>query len=257
MIPGAHDGQVVLDVQDLAVRVGGTSVLSSVSFTVVDRIREGCTTGQVVSILGPSGVGKTRLLRVLAGLDAPDGGTVTGSVTSAPVGMVFQDYPLLRHRTVRENLELGGTIGGLSRGEAAARANELLALVKLEARAEHYPHELSGGQRQRAAIAQQLAVPRRLLLLDEPFSGLDPKALAAVSELIVDAANMHQLNTVLLVTHDIRAALAVSDTVLLLGPGQRGGTVVGRWDLVELGVAWGVAGAQALTPIEREIAARF
>ncbi|APR76134.1 Ferric iron ABC transporter, ATP-binding protein [Minicystis rosea] len=267
MIRGSHNGEVVLDVRDVRQSLGGAPVLDGVSFSLVDRIREGTTTGQIASLLGPSGVGKTRLLRLLAGLDAPDAGTILGiggrPVAPAEVGLVFQDYPLLDHRTVMGNLELAGAIGGLG-AERHDRARELLALVGLSHRAGYYPAELSGGQRQRAAIAQQMMVPRRLLLLDEPFSGLDPTAIRAVTRLLTDVANEHQLNTVVIVTHDVRAALAVSDTVVLLGRGRgsrgrRGGaTVAATYDLVDLGVAWGEnQGTRDLVSIEREIESRF
>lgn len=266
MIRGATNGEVVLDVSSVSLRLGGATVLDGVSFTLVDRIREGATTGQVASILGPSGVGKTRLLRLLAGLDRPDRGSITG-VGGAPllmgeVGYVFQDYPLLDHRTVTGNLELAGKIAGLE--DPRARARELLDLVGLSHRAGYYPARLSGGQRQRAAIAQQMMAPRRLLLLDEPFSGLDPVAVRAVQKLIKDVADAHQHNTVVLVTHDVRAALSVSDTLILLGrgegaPGRRGGaSVAAAYDLVDLGVAWGEAeGTADLASLEREIDARF
>lgn len=267
MIQGACNGEVVLDVCDVRLSLGGAPVLDGVSFTLLDRIREGTTTGQIACLLGPSGVGKTRLLRILAGLDAPDAGAVRGlggaPVSPAAVGLVFQDYPLLEHRTVLGNLELAGAIGGLGAARGA-RARELLELVGLSHRAGYYPAELSGGQRQRAAIAQQMMAPRRLLLLDEPFSGLDPPALRAVTALVRAVADAHQLNTVVIVTHDVRAALAVSDTLVLLGRrrdagGRRGGaTVAATYDLVELGVAWGAAeGTGALGRLEREIEARF
>jgi polar amino acid transport system ATP-binding protein/sulfate transport system ATP-binding protein len=267
MIRGAKNGEVVLDVRGVRLSLAGAPVLDDVTFSLVDRIREGTTTGQIASLLGPSGVGKTRLLRLLAGLDAPDAGEIRGiggkPVEASQVGLVFQDYPLLDHRTVLGNLELAGAIGGL--GEARhARARELLELVGLAHRAGYYPSELSGGQRQRAAIAQQMMAARRLLLLDEPFSGLDPAAIRSVTKLVTDVANAHQLNTVVIVTHDVRAALAVSDTLVLLGRkrgarGRRGGaTVAATYDLVDLGVAWGAAeGSRDLASLEREIEGRF
>ncbi len=260
MIAGATTGDVVLSVKNVRVAREENVVLDGVTFDVVDRIREGRTTGQVVSLLGPSGIGKTTLLRVIAGLDRPDRGEVHGpggaALSRRDVGVVFQDYPLLRHRTVEDNLVVAARVGGLDAGRARRRVKELLARVGLEDRVGHYPGQLSGGQRQRAAIAQQLVLARRVLLLDEPFSGLDPAALADVSELVVEVANDHELNTVVVVTHDVRAALSVSDTIVLLGSSARtgGARVEATYDLVELGIAWQSGDARDL---EREIATRF
>lgn len=263
MIRGASNGDVVLDVRDLRTSIGGAKVLDGVSFTLVDRVREGTITGQIASVLGPSGVGKTRLLRALAGLDVIDGGAVFGAahrpLDPRDVGLVFQDYPLLDHRTVLGNLELAGAIHGLGR-ERRARAMELLKIVGLEGQEDRYPSELSGGQRQRAAIAQQVMVPRKLLLLDEPWSGLDPRAMASVTKLVVDVANLRQDNTVLIVTHDVRAAIAVSDTIVILGKARRdgGAEVKATYDLVELGIAWGSSeGPMTAATLEEEIRARF
>ena len=264
------DGQVLLEVADLSLRLGGALILDRLSMTVHDRVRPGATTGQIVAVLGPSGVGKTRLLRLLAGLDAPDGGTIRGAegtpLGAGKVGLVFQDYPLLRHRTVRSNLEVAGFANGLARDEAAERARSLLESFRLGDRASFYPAQLSGGQRQRVAIAQQLVSPKRLLLLDEPFSGLDPTALDEVIRLIIEVANRDELNTVLVVTHDIRAALTVTDTLFMLGrdrapegkvvPGAR---IQACYDLVARGLCWreNVQELPAFAPLEREIRERF
>ncbi|HEY3351999.1 MAG TPA: ATP-binding cassette domain-containing protein [Polyangia bacterium] len=266
----AAPAPIVLTVKDVALQLGGVQILDRVSFEVVDRTRPGIVTGQVVGVLGPSGVGKTRLLRIIAGLDPPDAGSVAGvggrPVEAGHVGFVFQNYPLLRHRTVQQNLEIAGRANGLARGEARDRALVLLKSFKLAERARYYPALLSGGERQRVAIAQQLVKPKQLLLMDEPFSGLDPATLDDVIRLIIEVANMDDLNTILVVTHDIRAALIASDTLLVLGrertpegkavPGAR---IRDSYDLVARGLAWQaqVERLPAFAPLEHEIRERF
>lgn len=267
MIPGASIGEMVLGVRDVCIQRGETRVLDRVSFEVFDRIREGRITGQVVSLLGPSGIGKTTLLRVLAGLESPERGTAVGyrgsTLDAQSVGIVFQHYPLLAHRTVEANLVLAGRVSGLEEKRAKGRARELMERLGIEDRARFYPAELSGGQRQRAAIAQQLVLPRRVLLLDEPFSGLDPAALADVGALITEVANERELNTVVVVTHDVRAALRVSDTIILLGAAandaRAGASVRKIYDLVDLGLAWehGQKAPGAVAELEHEIEMRF
>jgi NitT/TauT family transport system ATP-binding protein len=263
--------EVLLDVAKVSLVLGESRILDDLSFHVVDRVREGCITGQVVGLLGPSGVGKTRLLRIIAGLDSPNKGTVRGKdkaeLPPGSVGYIFQDYPLLEHRTVQSNLELAGRIGGMSPANAKKRASELLATFKLSDRGNFYPAQLSGGQRQRVAIAQQIMQPRQLLLMDEPFSGLDPAALEAVMRLIVEVANMDELNTIVLVTHDIRAAMAVSDTLHMLGRERKkederttsGARVLHTYDMVELGLAWkeDLQRMPEFARLEHEIKAKF
>ncbi len=266
----ATRGEVLLDVKALKLTLGGSLILDGVSFEVIDWVREGTTTGQIVSLLGPSGVGKTRVLRILAGLDAPNSGAVLGKdgkpLEAGSVGVVFQDYPLLRHHTVEGNLELAGAIGGLDGAESRKRTKELLKVFGLTERASFYPAQLSGGQKQRVAIAQQLVVPRQLLLMDEPFSGLDPAALEDVMKLLVDVANLHELNTIVVITHDIRAAMAVSDTLYMLGRDRKpdgtlipGARIQATYDLVELDLAWkaDVQSLPTFVALEREIKAKF
>lgn len=265
------EGDVLLAVKDVALTLGEKLVLNGLSLDVVDRKRDGMVCGQVVGLLGPSGVGKTRLLRLLAGLDAPDKGTITGH-NGAPwdfskVGYVFQDYPLLEHRSVQSNLELAGKLADMPDDAAKKRVAQLIEHFGLGDRRNAYPMELSGGQRQRASIAQQLVAPRTFLLMDEPFSGLDPAALIDVSKLIVDAANLDDENTVILVTHDIRAALLVSDTLFVLGRDRdekREGFVPGahvqfKYDLVERGLAYqlNVEDKPEFVALERELRSHF
>ena len=137
--------------------------------------------GEIVALLGPSGCGKTTLLRLIAGFERPDGGSVTvdGRLVASPaawvapearrVGMVFQDYALFPHLTVAGNVGFG-----LPRRTRASRVPELLTIVGLDGLERRYPHELSGGQQQRVALARALAPAPELVLLDEPWSNVDP-----------------------------------------------------------------------------------
>lgn len=263
-------GETLLSVQNVSLRLGGFPVLAGVNLEIKDRLRPGVTTGQLVGVLGPSGVGKTRLLRIIAGLDAPDTGSVHGPkgapLPQGSVGVVFQNYPLLRHRTIQGNLELAGRVGGLTSKAAAERSKYLLERFGLTARAKYYPAQLSGGQRQRVAIAQQLVCPRQLLLMDEPFSGLDPATLDEVIQLVIEVANLHELNTIAVVTHDIRAAMIVADTLFMLGrasdeKGQKiaGANVQASYDLVARGLAWqpDIERLPDFLPLEKEIKGRF
>jgi polar amino acid transport system ATP-binding protein/sulfate transport system ATP-binding protein len=238
---------VVLSVDHVSLTLGETQVLRDVSLQVRDLVRPGCVTGQVVGLLGPSGVGKTQLFRVLAGLQPPTRGAVKvdveqQAVRAGMVGVVAQDYPLFEHRTVLGNLLVASHRPAQ---EAQGQAARLLERFGLTAQAGLFPGQLSGGQRQRAAIAQQFMCSEHLLLMDEPFSGLDPLASAAVRELIAEVASQDTLNTILLTTHDIAAAVEVCDHLWLLGrdrdsqgralPGAR---VQQTIDLVERGLAW-------------------
>ena len=169
----------LLSLQGVKKSYGDTQVLCDVNYEVKDVHRNGVLQGQVVGLLGPSGVGKSTLLRIIAGLEAPDSGKILIGPQQLPtragqVGVVAQNYPLFEDRSVMDNLLLGGRQGGLSRSDAQKKAMEILERFGLSHRANVYPMQLSGGQRQRAAIAQQLLCSSHLLILDEPFSGLDP-----------------------------------------------------------------------------------
>jgi polar amino acid transport system ATP-binding protein/sulfate transport system ATP-binding protein len=266
----AGAGDVLLDVEDVCLKLGENQILEKVSFQVKDRVRPGLVTGQVVGLLGPSGVGKTRLIRLIAGLDRPDTGSITGihkqPLTAGSVGVVFQDYPLLRHHTVLGNMVVAGIANGLARAEAEAKARALLERFGLGDRFGFFPAQLSGGQRQRVAIAQQMMRQKQLLLMDEPFSGLDPVTLSEVTKLLVEVANMDELNTVVVVTHDVRSALVVSDTVFMLGRNRgpdakavSGACIQHCYDLVVEGLAWrpGIEGEQHFREVEHEVRDRF
>ena len=192
--------------------------------------------GEVVALLGPSGCGKTTLLRLIAGFERPDGGSiaVAGRPVSAPgiwvapearkVGMVFQDYALFPHLTVAANVGFG-----VPRRQRAERVPELLSIVGLTGLDRRYPHELSGGQQQRVALARALAPSPELVLLDEPWSNVDPflreTLRAEVSEIIRPLGV-----TVLLVTHDREEAFSLADRIALM----RDGTIVQEGTAEEL-----------------------
>jgi NitT/TauT family transport system ATP-binding protein len=265
-----HKG-TLLKVENVSVAKSGVPILRDVNLEIRDIVRPDKTVGQVVGLLGPSGIGKTTLFRVLAGLDAPDTGKVLIGEEQKPVargrvGVVAQHYPLFAHRTVLGNLMVAGKQAGLSGEQAREKAQGFLKRFGLEDKAKHYPPQLSGGQRQRVAIAQQFMCSENLLLLDEPFSGLDPMAVDRVSELLNEVACMHELNTIIVVTHDIGAALEVADTIWLMGrdrdpqgniiPGAR---IQESYNLIERGLAWrdGIATTPEFMLMMREIRARF
>jgi polar amino acid transport system ATP-binding protein/sulfate transport system ATP-binding protein len=261
---------VLLDVDDVWLKLGTSQILQGVTLQVRDRVRPGEITGQVVALLGPSGVGKTRLIRLIAGLDRADKGRISGvkkePLEAGTVGVVFQNYPLLRHRTVLGNMLVAGIANGMRRDEAEAKARTLLERFGLKERLNFYPAQLSGGQRQRVAIAQQLMQQKQLLLMDEPFSGLDPVTLGEVIKLLNEVANMDELNTVMVVTHDIHSALVVADTMFMLGRNRSaddkivsGACVQCCYDLVVEGLAWrpGVEREPRFREVEHEVKERF
>jgi NitT/TauT family transport system ATP-binding protein len=264
-------GATILQASGIRLTLGGNVILRDVSLEVKDLRRPGRIAGQVVGLLGPSGIGKTRLFRILAGLDVPDHGSVLIGEEGLPVqrgmvGVVAQRYPLFDHRTVLGNLLVAGRQGGLSGAAAKEKAFGFLKRFGLEDKARLYPCQLSGGQQQRVAIAQQFMCSEHFLLMDEPFSGLDPIAVDRVSELIAEVANLHELNTIIVVTHDIAAAIEVADTLWLLGrdrdasgriiPGAR---IQESYNLVERGLAWrkGINTTPEFMDLLREIVARF
>ena len=184
--------------------------------------------GEFVALLGPSGCGKTTLLRLIAGFEAPDAGAVdvagrrvAGNGTWVPpekrrVGMMFQDYALFPHLTVAANIGFG-----VDRSRRSARVREVSACVGLDGLEQRYPHELSGGQQQRVALARALAPEPELVLLDEPWSNVDPSLRASLRDEIVALLRTLDVTTVL-VTHDREEAFSIADRIALM----RDGTVV-------------------------------
>ncbi|MCO5331909.1 MAG: ABC transporter ATP-binding protein [Ilumatobacteraceae bacterium] len=202
----------------MTVRFGERTVLDRVSLNVAD--------GEVVALLGPSGSGKSTLLRVIAGLLVPDGGSVWVDgidVSAVPahrrqIGMVFQDEQLFPHLTVAANVGFGLRMQGRPKGEIASRVAELLDLVGLPSLADRHVTKLSGGEAKRVALARSLAPQPRVLLLDEPLTGLDRDLH---DRLAADLATLLRATgtTALLVTHDPDEAATIADRTVRWSPG--------------------------------------
>ena len=201
------------------------------AFTAVDHVDLHIETGELLALLGPSGSGKTSLLRMIAGLEAPDAGTVsfqgkdaTGThARDRQVGFVFQHYALFGHLTIFENIAFGLRVRPrkLRQSETAIRkkVDSLLALVQLDWLADRYPHQLSGGQRQRVALARALAVEPRVLLLDEPFGALDARVRQELRRWLRRLHDEVHVTSVF-VTHDQEEALEVADRVVVMNRGR-------------------------------------
>ena len=241
--------QVLLDVQvDNFEYHSGQPVLKNIHQQVRNITRPGVAQGQVVAILGPSGIGKSTLFELIAGLRAPQKGSIQTydaakaalvPVEDGMVGMVYQSYELFPFLTVRGQLELGARKGNLSGDEAAKKVDFYLDHFRLRDHSRKYPNQLSGGQRQRLAIAQQLLCSTSVLLMDEPFSGLDPLLKNSICELIADVAQLDELMTIIIVSHDIEPTMAIADTVWLMGKTADGSaSIVETIDMMKLGFCW-------------------
>ena len=211
--------RLALRCSGLTKRFAGVTALTDASLEV--------TEGTLLALLGPSGCGKTTLLRLIAGLDRPDAGTVeigdrlveAAGVHAPPeerqVGLVFQEYALFPHLSVADNVAFG-----LARGQdRKARVQDLLGQVGLDGLGSRMPHELSGGQQQRVALARALAPGPRLIMLDEPFSNLDPALREGVRREVRRVLRAAEA-TAIFVTHDQEEALSLADEVAVMMNGR-------------------------------------
>jgi len=179
---------------------------------------------------------------------------------------VSQQYVLYRHRTVMGNLMIAAKQRGLNDADAKQKCQEMLEQFDIAHRANMYPAQLSGGQRQRVAIAQQLLCSEHFLLMDEPTAGLDPISKRKVCSFVNKVANQHDLNTILVVTHDIRAAISMADTIWLMGRDRdaegniiSGAKIKEEFCLIDRGLMWhpDVMSAPRFIETEREILHKF
>ncbi|TCL65250.1 ABC transporter ATP-binding protein [Rhizobium sp. BK251] len=218
-----NDKPAALDLKNISRRFGRTKALHDLSLTI--------RKGEIVCLVGHSGCGKSTLLRIVAGIEAPDTGTVRmhGEEVAGPsgfvqpehrrIGFVFQDYALFPHLTVEENIGFGLTRYELRK--AGQRIGELIDRLGLKEMVDRYPHTLSGGEQQRVALARALARDPRVMLLDEPFSNLDRALRERVRRDTLSLLRELQ-TTAIIVTHDPEEALSSGDRVVLM----RGGEIV-------------------------------
>lgn len=232
-----------LEVRHLSRAFDGRSVVDDVSLSILP--------GQVTCLLGPSGCGKSTTLRMIAGVDMQDAGEIyvdgkliCDTVFRVPperrqIGLMFQDFALFPHLSVAANVAFG--LGG-DEASKRARVRELLARVGLSRFEEAYPHELSGGEQQRVALARALAPRPKIMLMDEPFSGLDNRLRDEIRDETLDVLKQED-TAVLLVTHEPDEAMRMADEIALM----RGGKIVQR------GAPYNIYNA----PVDREAVAFF
>jgi sulfate transport system ATP-binding protein len=210
---------VSISLKHLTKHYGSTNAVEDVSAEIVH--------GSLTAVLGPSGSGKSTLLKLISGLERPDQGSVVidgEDVTDVDprhrdIGFCFQHYAPFRHMNVTKNVGFGLKVRKRSPKEIDARVKELLALVKLEHKAKHYPAQLSGGERQRMALARALAIEPRVLLLDEPFGALDAVVRAELRHWVKELHQQIHVTTVL-VTHDQQEAMEVADQLIVMRSGR-------------------------------------
>src|SRR3954471_8159377 len=212
-------GQPLLRIEGVAKTFG--------TFRAVDGVSLDIKAGEFFALLGPSGCGKTTLLRMLAGFEAPDQGRILlggKDIAQAlpherPINMMFQNYALFPHLSVRDNIAFGLKRAGMARADIATRVAEMIALVKLDGLERRKPDQLSGGQKQRVALARALARHPKLLLLDEPLAALDKKLREETQAELM--ALQRQLGlTFVIVTHDQDEAMSMADRIGVMRDGR-------------------------------------
>ncbi len=235
---------ILLHAENVSLSYNEKIILRDINFSIRDIVRPGLSQGQVVSLIGRSGIGKTQLFRLLAGFQKPTSGTIrlrnNETVKAGDMGVIFQNYYLFEWRTVYHSLELAAKQNPLLKEKEKETIDGYAAQFNLKDELQKFPQQLSGGQRQRASIIQQLLKGSDFLLLDEPFSGLDVCVLDKVTGLLLQVSISDEFKTLIIVSHDIATSVAISDTVLIMGSehGKPGATIRREIDLVERDLAW-------------------
>lgn len=242
-------GQTIFKAENVNHYFGTKTVLRDLSFEIKNIQRTGVKQGQIIALLGPSGIGKTQLFKILTGLSKPlEGkvsiGTELKEIEVGDVGIIAQDYPLFFNHTVYTNLALAIKQSNDSTN-ITDRIIEALTRFNMQDKLYSYPAELSGGQRQRIAILQQILCGHKFLLMDEPFSGLDIVMKDEVKQIIQEISLMDEENTIIIISHNIAEAVDVADEIWIMGYDKDcngnnidGARIQHSFDLKESGLAW-------------------
>jgi ABC-type nitrate/sulfonate/bicarbonate transport system ATPase subunit len=234
--------ELILSVNDVDLSYDSKRILNNINIDIHNITRPNTTQGQIVSICGRSGIGKSSLFKLLTGFQKPDKGEIRIGVDQhhiqmGEVGIVPQDYKILNHRTIYDNLSI-------AMGKNKDKKDIIHGYAEyfeLTPHLQKFPGDLSGGQRQRASILQQVLTGNQFILFDEPFSGLDSLMKDKVIELLLKVSCLHELNTLIIVSHDIESSCAISDTVFIMAKCEgdnQGATITKKYDFLEMGLAY-------------------
>ncbi|RZK38380.1 MAG: ABC transporter ATP-binding protein [Pedobacter sp.] len=253
--------ETLLYIENLSVAYDDHVIIKDITLTEKDVVRDGIEhTGQVIAFVGRSGRGKSTFFKAITGLVSCKTGkilikdfeatepNVAKVVKEGNIGFVDQKYTLFRHKTVKQTLKFALRKTSLTETEKEAKIKEYIEKWGLDTCVDKYPNELSGGQRQRTAIIEQLFSSDQFIVMDEPFSGLDVGNIQEVKKSFELLSSTSDFNTVIFSTHDIELALELAQTIYVIGyPTINGkkenyGTIVAKFDLRELGMAWELYG---------------
>jgi ABC-type nitrate/sulfonate/bicarbonate transport system ATPase subunit len=233
--------ELLLSATNVKASYGDKTILHDINFQIHNITRPGMEQGQVVSIVGRSGIGKSTLFNLISGFLHPTEGEIKIDsdqhiVQKGEVGVVTQDYVVLNHRTIYENFKIA------LRGSKESKEiiEEYSSYFDLHEHLKKYPSELSGGQRQRVSILQQILAGNTFILLDEPFSGLDVLMKKKVLDLLLKVSTLNEKNTLIIISHDIVSSCAISDTVFVMARDEdkEGATIIKSYDFLEMGLAY-------------------
>jgi len=254
------ENELLISLKNVGLKYGEKTILREINAEIKNVVRPGMNQGQVVALIGRSGMGKSQLFRILSGLNKPTTGNVyldadQHLVNPGEVGIIPQNYILFNHRTVYDNLMIGLCQGMCIVCQAGSKPCSKRKLTKKDANdtirkyaeqfelTEHlqkFPAQLSGGQKQRVSIIQQVLTDNKYILLDEPFSGLDMIMVDKVIELLLKISILNEYNTLIIVSHDIPSSLMIADEAWVLAKetGKDGATITYQHDLKKMGLAW-------------------